>query len=97
MFFKYFKILFLPIIVVFAMNSFFVVNEFQQVAVDDYLNNWPDTPHICGDIKDVTGEQIMQMTGLKKGELDILDGSPPCPPFSMSGTKQKGWGKEKVA
>ena len=73
------------------------VNEFQQVAVDDYLNNWPDTPHICGDIKDVTGEQIMQMTGLKKGELDILDGSPPCPPFSMSGTKQKGWGKEKVA
>ena len=22
---------------------------------------------------------------------------PPCPPFSMSGTKQKGWGKEKTA
>ena len=27
----------------------------------------------------------------------ILDGSPPCPPFSMSGTKQKGWNKEKTA
>ena len=73
------------------------VNEFQQVAVDTYLANWPGTPHICGDIKSVTGKQIMEMTGLKVGELDILDGSPPCPPFSMSGTKQKGWNKEKVA
>ena len=73
------------------------VNEFQQVAVDTYLANWPRTPHICGDIKNVTGKQIMEMTGIKEGELDILDGSPPCPPFSMSGTKQKGWGKEKTA
>ena len=73
------------------------VNEFQQVAVDTYLANWPDTPHICGDIKNVTGKQIMEMTGIKEGELDILDASPPCPPFSMSGTKQKGWGKEKTA
>ena len=73
------------------------VNEFQQVAVDTYLANWPDTPHICGDIKKVTGQQIMEMTGLKVGELDILDGAPPCPPFSMSGTKKKGWNKEKTA
>ena len=74
------------------------MNEFQQVAVDDYLANFPDTPHhICGDIKNVTGQQIMEMTGLKVSELDLLDGSPPCPPFSMSGTKQKGWGKEKSA
>ena len=33
MFFKYFKILFLPFIIVFAMNSFFIVNEFQQAIV----------------------------------------------------------------
>lgn len=73
------------------------VNEFQQVAVNTYLANWPGTPHICGDIKNITGKKIMEMTGLEVGELDILDGSPPCPPFSMSGTKQKGWNKEKVA
>jgi DNA (cytosine-5)-methyltransferase 1 len=73
------------------------VNEFQQVAVNTYLANWPNTPHICGDIKNVTGQQILEMTGLKVGELDILDGSPPCPPFSMSGTKQKGWNQEKMA
>ena len=74
------------------------MSELQQVAVDDYLANFPETPHhSCADIRDVTGKQIMEMTGLKVGELDILDGSPPCPPFSMSGTKQKGWGQEKTA
>ena len=73
------------------------VNEFQQVAVDTYLANWPNTPHICDDIKNITGKQIMEMTGIQESELDILDASPPCPPFSMSGTKQKGWGKEKTA
>ncbi len=33
MFFKYFKILFLPIIIVLSLNSFFIVNEFQQAIV----------------------------------------------------------------
>jgi DNA (cytosine-5)-methyltransferase 1 len=28
--------------------------------------------------------------------LDLLDGSPPCSTFSMAGSREKGWGKEKV-
>jgi len=28
-------------------------------------------------------------------DLDILDGSPPCSTFSMSGSREKAWGKEK--
>jgi len=28
-------------------------------------------------------------------ELDILDGSPPCSTFSMAGSREKAWGKEK--
>lgn len=28
-------------------------------------------------------------------ELDILDGSPPCSSFSMSGSREKTWGKKK--
>ena len=28
-------------------------------------------------------------------DLDILDGSPPCSSFSMAGSREKGWGKEK--
>lgn len=29
-------------------------------------------------------------------DLDILDGSPPCSSFSMSGTREKDWRKEKL-
>jgi DNA (cytosine-5)-methyltransferase 1 len=29
-------------------------------------------------------------------DLDILDGSPPCSTFSMSGNREADWGKEKV-
>lgn len=28
-------------------------------------------------------------------DLDILDGSPPCSTFSMSGSREKSWGKDK--
>ena len=73
------------------------MNEFQQIHVDTYLANFPNTVHECKDIKQVTGKDILEMTGLKKGELDIMDGSPPCPPFSVAGKKREGWNKEKVA
>lgn len=29
-------------------------------------------------------------------QLDLLDGSPPCSTFSMAGSREKAWGKEKV-
>jgi DNA (cytosine-5)-methyltransferase 1 len=29
-------------------------------------------------------------------DLDIFDGSPPCSSFSTAGSREKGWGKEKV-
>ena len=73
------------------------MNEFQQLHVDTYLQNFPNTPHECKDIKDVSPKDIMELSGLGVGEIDILDASPPCPPFSMAGTKRDGWKKEKVA
>ena len=78
-----------------AGGDMICVNEFQQVHADTYSANWPDTPVIVDDIKNVTGKRIREIIG--DVEIDILDGSPPCPPFSMSGTKRKGWGKEKMA
>ena len=78
-----------------AGGDMICVNEFQQVHADTYSANWPNTPVIVDDIKNITGKTIREKIG--DVEIDILDGSPPCPPFSMSGTKQKGWGKEKIA
>ena len=78
-----------------AGGDMICVNEFQQIHADTYSANWPDTPVIVDDIRKIEPQQIQQAIG--GVEIDILDGSPPCPPFSMSGTKRKGWGKEKVA
>ena len=78
-----------------AGGDILCVNEFQQIHADTYNANFPDTPVIVDDIRNVEGQQIRDIIG--NVDIDILDGSPPCPPFSMSGTKQKGWGKEKMA
>lgn len=50
---------------------------------------------IQDNIRNLTGDDILKKVGIKRGELDILDGSPPCESFSMSGKREKGWGKIK--
>ena len=62
--------------------------EIDQHAVDTYKLNFPDTEVYHGDIHDLTGEEIFKLTGLKKGELELFDGSPPCQGFSMSGKRE---------
>ncbi len=62
--------------------------EFDPHACETYLLNFPDTPLIEGDIHQVKGKDILRTTGLAKGELDILDGSPPCQGFSVAGLRR---------
>ena len=71
------------------------VVEFQKIGIQTYLANYPNTKFFCKDIRKVTGEQILKRIKMEPGELDIFDGSPPCPPFSMSGSKRAGWNKTK--
>jgi len=71
------------------------VNEFVESAVDTYKANYPNTPVIPDDIKKLTGEDLLNIAGISKGELDILDGSPPCSAFSVAGKREKGWDKTK--
>ncbi len=61
--------------------------EWEKHAAECYRLNHPTTHMIEGDIAQVTGAQIMNATGLQRGELDILDGSPPCQGFSTSGRR----------
>lgn len=64
--------------------------EWDDNAVATYRLNHKDTPVLHRDIKTVTPEELLQLTGLKSGELDILDGSPPCQGFSSNGKRQFG-------
>lgn len=69
--------------------------EFIKSAADCYAANHTDTHVIVRDIRDIQGAEILGITGLRKGELDILDGSPPCASFSAVGKREKLWGKVK--
>ena len=71
------------------------INEFVEEAVATYSRNFPDTKVILGDIKAITGKDLLEVGGLQPRELDILDGSPPCSAFSTSGKGKKGWNREK--
>lgn len=71
------------------------INEFIPEAIATYRANWPDTIILPGDVRKLTPEQILAEIGKEKGELDLLDGSPPCSAFSTAGAREKGWGKTK--
>lgn len=81
----------------FEMAGFDLVwaNEFIEEARNTYRLNHPHV-HLDGrDIRTVHHQDILDTTGLAVGELDLLEGSPPCASFSTSGKRDKGWGVEK--
>lgn len=82
----------------YRMAGFKVVwaSEFIEAAREVYRLNNPDTPVDPRDIREVAPEDILEATGLGVGELDLLDGSPPCSSFSLAGKRQKGWGQAKA-
>jgi DNA (cytosine-5)-methyltransferase 1 len=81
----------------YRMAGFKVVwaNEFVAAARDTYRANFPDTPIDERDIRTVSGADILRAASLQVGELDLLDGSPPCASFSTAGKRQRDWGKVK--
>ena len=62
--------------------------EMDAHAVATYKANFPNTTIYHGDIHNLTVEKIFEITGLKPGELDLFDGSPPCQGFSMAGARE---------
>ncbi len=57
-------------------------------AVSTYRANHPGTLLLDEDITQLDPNLIMTKLNLKSGELDILDGSPPCQGFSLAGARQ---------
>ena len=68
-----------------------LINEFVEEAIASYKQNYPDTKILVDDIKKYSGQDFLDMIGMKRGELDILDGSPPCSAFSVSGKRDRTW------
>jgi DNA (cytosine-5)-methyltransferase 1 len=62
--------------------------DFDDNAVETFKLNFPDVLCWKRDIREVTGAEIMAACHIKPGELDVLDGSPPCQGFSTAGKRQ---------
>ena len=78
-----------------AGGKILCINEFVQEARNTYAENYPNTPILPDDIKELTGQDLLTAANIGVGEVDILDGSPPCSAFSMAGAVVQGGGHSK--
>jgi len=70
-------------------------NEFIPAAQETYKANHPDSILDTRDIRTIKPSDILDAIDLRSGDIDILDGSPPCASFSTAGKREAGWGKVK--
>jgi len=63
--------------------------EWDKKAVDTLRSNYPDLEIFHGDISKLSVEEALKRAGLLPGQLDVLDGSPPCQGFSLMGYRMR--------
>ncbi|MDB0603169.1 DNA (cytosine-5-)-methyltransferase [Tenacibaculum maritimum] len=68
------------------------MNEIDKKVADCYIENHNPKYKFIESIEDFVKRKDFPS---ELFELDILDGSPPCSSFSMSGNREDDWGKEK--
>lgn len=59
-------------------------SEIVPAYANTYKKNHPSTTVLTADIRTVDAEKVRHQLGLKKGELDLLAGGPPCQGFSIN-------------
>lgn len=70
-------------------------SEFIPAAQETYRANHPGVYLDTRDIRQLTAQDIFEATGTQRGEVDVLEGSPPCASFSMAGKREASWGDIK--
>jgi DNA (cytosine-5)-methyltransferase 1 len=71
-------------------------SEFVEAARQTYRANFPSTPVDERDVRLVQAGEVLEALRMRPGELDLLDGSPPCASFSTAGNREEDWGKVKA-
>jgi len=61
-----------------------LANELVEAHANTYQKNHQDTQVVIGDVRKVCEANLKRKLGLKKGELDLLAGGPPCQGFSVN-------------
>lgn len=63
--------------------------EIEQTPAATYRMNHPDVFCFNKDIRELGAVELLKRIGLKRGELDLLAGCPPCQGFSTLRTRKK--------
>lgn len=58
--------------------------DFNKNAIETFKLNFPEISIWQRDITKIKGQEILDFCKINKGDLDILDGSPPCQGFSTA-------------
>jgi DNA (cytosine-5)-methyltransferase 1 len=66
-------------------------SEFIPAARKVYALNHPGIPIDARDIRTVRPEEILEAVGRERGDVDVLEGSPPCASFSTAGKRSNHW------
>jgi DNA (cytosine-5)-methyltransferase 1 len=64
-----------------------LANEYDDMAGFTFKTNHPSIPLVIKDVKDLSVEEVLDITKIKVGELSLISGGPPCQGFSLAGPR----------
>lgn len=62
-------------------------NELEKVFCQTIKNNRPHIPIVPGDVRLISPQNVLDVLGLKAGEVNLVNGGPPCQSFSTAGRR----------
>lgn len=62
--------------------------ELNKNACEAIRLNRPNLPLFAKNINSITGKELLEAAAIKKGQLDLLVGGPPCQSFSTAGRRK---------